>query len=37
MPTLHPSAILRAEDEDREDAMAMLVEDLARVRGRLDS
>jgi uracil-DNA glycosylase len=37
MPTLHPSAILRAEDEDREDAMAMLVGDLARVRGRLDS
>jgi uracil-DNA glycosylase len=37
MPTLHPSAILRAEDEDREDAMAMLVGDLARVRDRLDS
>ena len=37
MPTLHPSAILRAEDEDREDAMAMLVGDLARVRERLDS
>jgi uracil-DNA glycosylase family protein len=37
MPTLHPSAILRAEDEDREDAMAMLVGDLSGVRKRLDS
>jgi uracil-DNA glycosylase family protein len=37
MPTLHPSAILRAEDADREDSMAMLVGDLARVRERLDS
>jgi uracil-DNA glycosylase len=37
MPTLHPSAILRAEDEDREDSMAMLVGDLGRVRERLDS
>jgi uracil-DNA glycosylase len=37
MPTLHPSAILRAEDEDREDAMAMLVGDLGGVRKRLDS
>jgi uracil-DNA glycosylase len=37
MPTLHPSAILRAEDEDREDSMAMLVGDLARVRERLDA
>jgi len=37
MPTLHPSAILRAEDEDRDDAMAMLVGDLGRVRKRLDS
>jgi uracil-DNA glycosylase family protein len=37
MPTLHPSAILRAEDEDRDDAMAMLVGDLARVRDRLGS
>jgi uracil-DNA glycosylase len=36
IPTLHPSAILRAEDEDREDAMALLVGDLARVRERLD-
>jgi uracil-DNA glycosylase family protein len=37
MPTLHPSAILRAEDENREDSMAMLVGDLGRVRERLDS
>jgi uracil-DNA glycosylase len=37
MPSLHPSAILRAEDEDREDAMALLVGDLAKVRKRLDS
>jgi uracil-DNA glycosylase family protein len=36
VPTLHPSAILRAEDEDREDAMAMLVGDLVRVREHLD-
>jgi uracil-DNA glycosylase len=35
MPTLHPSAILRAEDEDREDAMSMLVGDLGRARERL--
>ena len=35
--TLHPSAILRAEDEDREDAMRMLVGDLRRVHRRLDS
>ena len=34
--TLHPSAILRAEDGDREDAMAMLVGDLKLVRKRLD-
>jgi DNA polymerase len=34
--TLHPSAILRAEDADREDAMAMLVGDLNLVRKRLD-
>ena len=32
VPTVHPSAILRADDEDREDAMAMLVGDLAAVR-----
>jgi DNA polymerase len=37
MPTLHPSAILRAEDEDRDDAMAMLVGDLSRARERLDT
>jgi uracil-DNA glycosylase len=35
MPTLHPSAILRAEDEDREDAMSMLVGDLGRAQERL--
>jgi len=35
MPTLHPSAILRADPEDRDDAMALLVTDLRRVRGRL--
>jgi len=35
MPTLHPSAILRADPEDRDDAMAMLVGDLRRVRDRL--
>jgi uracil-DNA glycosylase family protein len=35
MPTLHPSAILRTEDEDRDDAMAMLVGDLGRARERL--
>src|SRR5215210_3955926 len=35
MPTLHPSAILRAEDEDRDDAMALLVGDLGRARDRL--
>src|SRR5436309_1106457 len=35
VPTLHPSAILRADPEDRDDAMAMLVGDLSRVRERL--
>jgi uracil-DNA glycosylase family protein len=35
MPTLHPSAILRADPEDRDDAMALLVGDLRRVRDRL--
>src|SRR5919106_354515 len=35
-PTLHPSAILRAEDEDREDAMRMFVKDLEGVRRQLD-
>jgi uracil-DNA glycosylase len=33
--TLHPSAILRAEDDDRDDAMAMLVGDLKLVAKRL--
>jgi len=37
VPTLHPSAILRADPEDRDDAMGMLVGDLSRVRERLDS
>jgi uracil-DNA glycosylase family protein len=37
VPTLHPSAILRADPEDRDDAMALLVGDLGRVRDRLDS
>jgi uracil-DNA glycosylase len=37
VPTLHPSAILRADPEDRDDAMAMLIGDLGRVRDRLDS
>jgi uracil-DNA glycosylase len=36
VPTLHPSAVLRAEDEDRADALAMLVGDLTRVRKHLD-
>jgi uracil-DNA glycosylase family protein len=35
MPTLHPSAILRADPQDRDDAMALLVGDLRRVRDRL--
>jgi len=35
MPTLHPSAILRADPEDRDDAMALLVSDLSRARDRL--
>jgi uracil-DNA glycosylase len=35
MPTLHPSAILRADPEDRDDAMALLVGDLRRVQDRL--
>jgi uracil-DNA glycosylase family protein len=37
VPTLHPSAILRADPEDRDDAMGMLIGDLSRVRERLDS
>jgi uracil-DNA glycosylase family protein len=35
MPTLHPSAILRADPEDRDGAMEMLVGDLGRARQRL--
>ena len=35
MPTLHPSAILRADPEDRDDAMDLLVGDLGRARERL--
>jgi uracil-DNA glycosylase len=35
VPTLHPSAILRADPGDREDAMALLVGDLRGVRKRL--
>jgi uracil-DNA glycosylase family protein len=35
MPTLHPSAILRADPDDRDDTMALLVGDLRRVRDRL--
>jgi uracil-DNA glycosylase len=35
MPTLHPSAILRADPEDRDDAMALLVGDLRVARERL--
>jgi uracil-DNA glycosylase len=34
--TMHPSAVLRANDEDREDAMRMVVGDLRKVRKRLD-
>jgi uracil-DNA glycosylase len=37
VPTLHPSAILRADPKDRDDAMALLVGDLTKVRGHLDS
>lgn len=35
--TLHPSAILRADDEDRGDAMAMLVGDLEAAKRQLGS
>src|SRR5512144_361139 len=35
MPTLHPSAILRADPSERDEAMALLVGDLARARERL--
>src|SRR3954471_1209038 len=37
VPTLHPSAILRADPGDRDDAMALLVGDLRKVRHHLDS
>lgn len=37
VPTLHPSAILRADPQDRDDAMALLVGDLRRVRKHLGS
>jgi uracil-DNA glycosylase len=37
MPTLHPSAILRADPGDRDDAMALLVGDLRLARDRLDA
>jgi DNA polymerase len=37
VPTLHPSAILRADPDDRDDAMALLIGDLKRVRKRLDA
>jgi uracil-DNA glycosylase len=37
VPTLHPSAILRADPKDRDDSMALLVGDLERVRKRLDT
>jgi uracil-DNA glycosylase family protein len=37
VPTLHPSAILRADPGDRDDAMALLVGDLKRVHKRLGS
>jgi uracil-DNA glycosylase family protein len=37
MPTIHPSAILRADDDERQDAMKMLVGDLRAARRRLDS
>jgi uracil-DNA glycosylase len=35
MPTLHPSAILRADPEDRADAMALLIGDLRIARNHL--
>jgi DNA polymerase len=35
MATLHPSAILRADDDDRADAMAMLVGDLKAAKKKL--
>jgi hypothetical protein len=35
--TMHPSAVLRANDEDREDAMRLVVGDLRKVRERLEA
>lgn len=35
VPTLHPSAVLRADDDDRAEAMAMLTADFAGVREHL--
>jgi DNA polymerase len=37
MPTLHPSAILRADPADRDDAMALLVGDLRTARKHLEA
>jgi DNA polymerase len=37
MPTLHPSAILRADPDDRDDAMGLLVGDLRIARRRLEA
>jgi uracil-DNA glycosylase len=37
VPTLHPSAVLRADPKGRDDAMALLVGDLERVREHLAS
>jgi uracil-DNA glycosylase family protein len=37
LATLHPSAILRAENEDRDDAMAMLISDLRVAKRKLES
>ena len=37
MPTLHPSAILRADPDDRDDALALLVGDLRTARGHLEA
>jgi uracil-DNA glycosylase len=35
--TIHPSAVLRADDEDREDALAMIVDDFRAVSAKLDA
>ncbi len=37
MPTLHPSAILRADPEDRDDVLALLVGDLRTARRHLEA